>query len=81
MEADRLYERYEGIFAGIEAPFAFVDLDALEANAAAMLARAAGKPIRLASKSVRCREVLARVAAIDQRFGGLLCLTLLDWGT
>jgi D-serine deaminase-like pyridoxal phosphate-dependent protein len=76
VEADRLYERYEGIFEGIEAPFAFVDLDALEANAAAMLARAAGKPIRLASKSVRCREVLARVAAIDQRFGGLLCLTL-----
>ncbi len=76
VEAERLYERYEGIFEGIEAPFAFADLDALESNARAMLERAAGKPIRLASKSVRCREVLSRVAALDSGFSGLLCLTL-----
>ena len=46
---DALHDRYEAIFEGIEAPFAFVDLDALDANADAMLARAGGKPIRVAS--------------------------------
>ena len=73
---DLLHDRYEAIFEGIEAPFAFVDLDALGANADAMLARAAGKPIRVASKSVRCRGVLERIDARDERFRGLLCFTL-----
>ena len=73
---DLLHDRYEAIFEGIEAPFAFVDLGALGANADAMLARAAGKPIRVASKSVRCREVLERIDARDERFRGLLCFTL-----
>jgi D-serine deaminase-like pyridoxal phosphate-dependent protein len=73
---DPLHDRYEAIFEGIEAPFAFVDLDALGANADAMLARAAGKPIRVASKSVRCREVLERIDRHDERFRGLLCFTL-----
>ncbi|GIK78878.1 MAG: amino acid deaminase/aldolase [Acidobacteria bacterium] len=73
---EELHERYEAIFEGIEAPFAFVDLDALAANADAMLARGAGKPIRVASKSVRCREVLERIDALDERFCGLLCFTL-----
>ena len=76
METDGLYDRYEGIFEEVQAPFAFVDLDALEANAAEMLDRATPKPIRVASKSVRCREVLGRIAEIDYRFNGLLCLTL-----
>ena len=73
---DSLHDRYEAIFEGIEAPFAFVDLGALGANADAMLARAAGKPIRVASKSVRCREVLERIDARDEHFRGLLCFTL-----
>ena len=47
--------RYTRAFDGLEAPFAFVDLDALHFNAREMLGRAAGKPIRLASKSLRCR--------------------------
>jgi D-serine deaminase-like pyridoxal phosphate-dependent protein len=76
VEPDRLYERYESIFEGIEAPFAFIDLDALESNAREMLGRASGKPIRIASKSVRCTEVIRRVAALDERFRGILCLTL-----
>jgi len=45
--------RYEAAFAGLDAPFAFVDLDAFWANAAEMAGRAKGKPIRVASKSVR----------------------------
>lgn len=71
-----LYERYEAIFEGIEAPFAFVDLDALAENGERMLDRAGLKPIRVASKSVRSREVLSRIAALDERFRGLLCFTL-----
>ncbi len=73
-----LHDRYEAIFEGIEAPFAFVDLDALAANADSMLARAAGKPIRVASKSVRCREVLDLVDERDERFQGLLCFTVAE---
>ncbi|HEX8052075.1 MAG TPA: amino acid deaminase/aldolase [Thermoleophilaceae bacterium] len=69
------YERYENAFGDRDAPFAFVDLDAMWANAAEMLGRAGGKPIRVASKSVRCRELLARVLARDG-FSGLMTYTL-----
>ena len=71
-----MYERYEAIFAELEPPFAFVDLDAVRANGQDMLRRAAGKPIRVASKSVRCRELLRRVLAQSDGFRGLLNLTL-----
>ncbi len=60
---DHLYDRYEAIFEGIEPPYAFVDLGALESNSREMLGRAAGKPIRVASKSIRCREIIDRVSA------------------
>jgi D-serine deaminase-like pyridoxal phosphate-dependent protein len=70
------HERYERIFAEVEAPFAFVDLDAMWANAAAMLERAGDKPIRVASKSVRCRDLLTRILRRDERFAGLMTYTL-----
>ena len=75
--ADReaLLERYESIFETVSPPFAFVDLEALEANAAAMRARAAGVPIRVASKSIRSIPVLRRVLAIEG-FRGVLAFTL-----
>jgi D-serine deaminase-like pyridoxal phosphate-dependent protein len=72
------YERYEEAFSGLQAPFAFVDLDAVWANAADMLRRAAGKPIRVASKSVRCRRLLERVLDLDPGFQGLLTFTLAE---
>ena len=75
---EALYERYETIFEGIEAPFAFVDLDALAANAESMLDRAAGKPIRVASKSVRCLEVLDIVEERWEGYRGLLCFTVAE---
>jgi D-serine deaminase-like pyridoxal phosphate-dependent protein len=56
---ERSYEELESICAGIDAPFALVDLDAMWSNGREMLARAAGTPIRVASKSVRCRPLLA----------------------
>ena len=70
------HERYERIFADVEAPFAFVDLDAMWANAAAMLGRAGGKPIRVASKSIRCRALLEAILRRDAGFAGLMTFTL-----
>jgi D-serine deaminase-like pyridoxal phosphate-dependent protein len=70
------HERYERIFAEVEAPFAFVDLEAMWANAEKMLARAAGKPVRVASKSIRCRALLEAILDRDERFQGLMTFTL-----
>ena len=70
------HERYERIFADVEAPFAFVDLGAMWANAEAMLGRAGGKPIRIASKSIRCRALLEAILQRDERFRGLMTYTL-----
>ena len=71
------HERYERAFGDRDAPFAFVDLDAMWANAADMLRRAGGKPIRVASKSVRCRALLDRILARDG-FRGLMTFTLAE---
>jgi D-serine deaminase-like pyridoxal phosphate-dependent protein len=70
------HELYERVFAGVEAPFAFVDLDAMWANAEEMLGRAGGKSVRIASKSVRCRALLEAILARDERFAGLMTYTL-----
>jgi D-serine deaminase-like pyridoxal phosphate-dependent protein len=73
---EQSHERYEQIFAEVEAPFAFVDLDAMWANAAEMLGRAGDKPIRVATKSVRCRALLEAILRRDERFAGLMTYTL-----
>jgi D-serine deaminase-like pyridoxal phosphate-dependent protein len=70
------HERYERIFAEVEAPFAFVDLDAMAANARGMLGRAGGKPIRVASKSLRCRVLQERILRSDPSFKGQMTFTL-----
>jgi D-serine deaminase-like pyridoxal phosphate-dependent protein len=70
------HERYERVFADVEAPFAFVDLDAMWANAEAMLTRAGDKQIRVASKSLRCRPLLEKILGRDERFRGLMTFTL-----
>ncbi|HYI99476.1 MAG TPA: alanine racemase [Thermoleophilaceae bacterium] len=72
------WERYERACAALDAPFALVDLDAMWANAASMLARAHGKPIRVASKSVRCRALLERILGRDDGFRGLMTFTLAE---
>ena len=76
MPADDLHARYEAAFDSITAPFAFVDLDAMWANADDLLRMAAGTPIRVASKSVRCRALLGRILERDPGFRGLLTFTL-----
>ncbi|TDB76459.1 amino acid deaminase/aldolase, partial [Actinomadura sp. KC216] len=70
-----LRDRYDATTAGIEAPFAVVDLAAFRANAAGLARRAAGKPIRVASKSVRCRALLEDVLALDG-FAGIMAFTV-----
>lgn len=75
---EQTHARYEEVFAEVEAPFAFVDLDAMWANAADMLRRASGKPIRVATKSMRCRPLIERVLARDEGFRGLLAYTLTE---
>jgi D-serine deaminase-like pyridoxal phosphate-dependent protein len=72
----RSHGEFESIFAEVEAPFAFVDLDAMWSNADEMLGRAGTKPIRVASKSLRCRALLERILDRDERFAGLMTFTL-----
>lgn len=67
MATERSYDELESIFAGVDAPFALVDLDAMWSNAREMLARAGGTPIRVASKSVRCRSLLGAMLEHDVR--------------
>jgi D-serine deaminase-like pyridoxal phosphate-dependent protein len=69
------YERLERATAELQAPFALIDLDAMNANARDLVRRAAGKPIRLASKSLRCRGLQERVLA-GEGFRGTLAYTL-----
>jgi D-serine deaminase-like pyridoxal phosphate-dependent protein len=73
---ERSYEELESIFAGVDAPFALVDLDAMWSNGREMVARAQGTPIRVASKSVRCRPLLAAMLERDPGFQGLMTFTL-----
>ena len=76
-DAERQRARLDRATAHLDPPFAVVDLDALDANAADLARRAAGKPIRVASKSVRCRGVLRRV--LDRPgFAGVLAYSLAE---
>ncbi|MDN0198843.1 amino acid deaminase/aldolase [Streptomyces sp. S.PNR 29] len=60
----------------LDPPFAVVDLDAFDANAADLARRAAGRAtIRLASKSVRSRALIRR-AVRQQGYRGILAFTL-----
>ncbi|MEU4105320.1 amino acid deaminase/aldolase [Streptomyces tanashiensis] len=61
--------------AGLQPPFAVVDLGALRVNAAQMTRRAGGKPIRLASKSLRCRALIGDTLRLPG-FTGILAFTL-----
>ncbi|TWV56665.1 amino acid deaminase/aldolase [Streptomyces misionensis] len=73
--ADRA--RYDRATAHLDAPFAIVDLEAFDANAADLVRRSGGKPVRVASKSVRCRALLERVLARDG-FQGVMSFTLAE---
>ena len=74
MLADPARARLDAATAHLEPPFAVVDLDAFDANAADLLRRAGGKPVRLASKSVRVRALIER--ALGAGLQGILAFTL-----
>jgi D-serine deaminase-like pyridoxal phosphate-dependent protein len=61
------WERFRRALAGEDLPAALIDLDALEANAAAILGR--GRPVRIASKSVRCPAILRCLLAMPGTAG------------
>ncbi|NQX64034.1 amino acid deaminase/aldolase [Paenibacillus qinlingensis] len=69
------YEYYKQIFKDVPKPFAFVDLDLLDANIKAIAQEAGGKKIRVASKSIRCPDVLRRILAADDVYQGIMCYT------
>lgn len=61
----------------LDPPYALVDLDAFDRNAAELVRRADGKPIRVASKSVRSRELIRR-ALSRPGYAGVLAYTLAE---
>ena len=69
------YRYYAAVFAGQQMPFAYLDLDLLDANIRQVVARSAGKRVRVASKSVRSVEVLRRILAADPHFQGIMSFT------
>ena len=66
------YRRFKAAFAGRELPYAFVDLQAFDANAARTATRAAGKPVRLATKSLRAPALIRRALDASPAFRGLM---------
>ncbi len=60
----------------VEAPLAYVDLDAFESNAGALLAEAGTLPIRVASKSLRCTALIRQALDLDPRFQGVMAFTV-----
>jgi D-serine deaminase-like pyridoxal phosphate-dependent protein len=68
-------DRLNHATAHLDPPFAAVDIAAYRANAVRMAERAGGTRIRVASKSVRSRDLLREVLALDG-FAGVLAFTL-----
>lgn len=68
-------DRLNHATAHMDPPLAVVDVAALRHNAGELVRRAGGKRIRVASKSLRSREVLRAVLALDG-FSGVLAFTL-----
>jgi D-serine deaminase-like pyridoxal phosphate-dependent protein len=69
--------RYDRATADLDPPFAIVDLDAFDANSAALVARSAGKPLRVPSKSVRVRALIDRALA-QPGWHGIMAFTLAE---
>lgn len=71
----RDYAYYRAIFRNQRAPYAFIDLDALDENIHYTLARANGKNVRLATKSLRSVAIIKRILEASSQFQGLMCYT------
>ncbi len=69
------YQNYKSLFRDEPKPFAFIDLDLLEQNIAAVIRRAGNKTIRVASKSVRCTRLLRYLLDKGAPFKGIMTYT------
>lgn len=67
------YQGFTQALAAETLPVAWLDIDALDRNANAILARAAGKPVRLVSKSLRNLEVIQHLLRRHAGFQGVMC--------
>lgn len=71
----RDYAYYRSVFKGQALPLAYVDLDLLDQNIAAIADRAGDKQVRIASKSIRCRAVMERILAAGKPYKGIMAFT------
>jgi D-serine deaminase-like pyridoxal phosphate-dependent protein len=70
------YKILNTLFKNHKAPFAWLDLNALDENIATITSRAKGKNIRIATKSIRCRFVLDYLLEKLPHSFGLMAFTL-----
>lgn len=75
-EGVSLYERYERVFAHVPRPFAFLDMDHLDANIAYVQRYLRDKKIRIATKSVRSLGVLKYIANQFPSFTGWMTFSV-----
>jgi len=73
--SSRTYDYYKNIFKDEPMPLAFLDIELLDANIAAILQRAGKTNIRIASKSIRSRYVLEHIFKSSAQFKGIMCYT------
>ena len=74
---DHYWQHLSEATAALDTPYGVLSLDALSHNAADLVRRASGLPIRVASKSIRVREVMDAVLALDD-YRGVLAYTLAE---
>ena len=72
---ERGYAYYKAVFEGIPKPFAYVDLDLLDANMDRIISASGSKVIRVATKSIRCVELIRRILKHSPRFSGLMAFS------
>lgn len=70
-----MYAEYKEAFKDVAMPFAFVDVDRLEANISAIAQAAGSKYIRIASKSIRSVGVLRKILEAHPVYRGVMCYT------
>jgi D-serine deaminase-like pyridoxal phosphate-dependent protein len=73
--AQHSYQYYRNALHGCPMPFAFVDLDLLQANIRQTVRRVGAKRIRLASKSIRARALVEKILAANPAFQGIMCFS------
>lgn len=72
------YNYYHEAFADRALPFAYVDLDQLEAHIRSVLDTSGNKLLRVDARVLRCPEIIERVMRSDARFHGVKCATVAE---